>query len=109
MDYSTTGLLDFIETLDGKFIRGVADFISTKHVYIYNFNDVENLDLLLITLLWRMENPSTRFSIYMLTRFPSLPLPRVVLIHKADIKNTNIQFIPTPKPKQRNLTIKELH
>jgi len=103
-----TQLLDCIETNNGHVHRGIVDFISTKHIYMISFPEYDSLDYILLASLWRMEHSHTRFSVYCITHYPHLSIPKVILIHKSDIKHTNVALSPTKKTKQRNFTIKNI-
>lgn len=85
---------------------GIVDYVTTKHLYMFDFSKNENPDYILLASWWKMSIDPNRFSVYCVLNYPELKLPRTVLIPKALIKKTNASTIPTKKPKQRNFTIK---
>lgn len=101
-------LLDYIETKNGILHYGIIDFITTKHVYLFDFSKDESPDYILMAAYWKMTNSVTRFSVFCIIEYPNIRLPRVVLIPKSNIKATNAVLTPTKKPKQRNFTIKDI-
>lgn len=99
-------LLNNIEKKNGQKLFGVIDYISTKHVYFFDFSKTTP-DMIMLASFWKMEQFPARFSVYCITNYPALKLPPVVLIPKIDINTADIDLQPTKKAKQRTFSIKK--
>lgn len=82
--------LDWIEMTNGDVFRGVLDYSNNKFIHFYNFDD-KNVtpDLVIVAIIWRLNNPSTRFSVYCALNFPKIELPKINIINKKGITVTS--------------------
>ena len=99
-------LIDSIELKDGRNLLGIADFISNKQIYFFDFTQEPNVDYLLLAILWKGYSPDIRFSVFCAIYYPDLTLPRAKffdedLIPTINIKSSSKNFTPTKKSKQR--------
>lgn len=101
-----TPLLDKITLKDGRTLTGIMDFVSTKQIYILDFTNNEEVDYLLLAMLWKGNKPEMRFSVYCSIYYPSLKLPKAILIPKNNISETSRQIDTTKISKVKKRTIK---
>lgn len=104
-DNNVTSLLDTLILKDGSKLHGIVDYVTTKHVYFFDFTIESHPDYIFMALLWKLDFSHQRFSVFSI-RFPQRALPQVRLISKNDIIFTNKDLSPTKKPKQRKSTLK---
>lgn len=101
-------LLDTIALDDGTILHGVVDYVTSKHVYFFDFTKGINPDYIILTILWKgSEYHNKRFSVYCLLVHPRVILPRVILIPTAHIVNSNRMIYPRKKNKQKKMIIKD--
>lgn len=83
MDMHRT-LLDVVETHTKRY-KGIIDFATKKHIIIYNFEDNDNRHhLIMLAILWKIEAPHLRFSVYRAKFHPYVTIePSVVVSRKA--------------------------
>lgn len=101
-----SSLLNVIEKKNGQSLFGVIDYISTKHVYFFDFSKTTP-DMILLAATWKMEQFPSRFSVYCITNYPDLKLPPVLLIPKIDINKADMDLQATKRTKQRTFAIKK--
>jgi hypothetical protein len=105
MNEQSKNLLDAIELKDGKTLIGIVDYISSKQLYFFDFTQDTDVDYLLLAILWKGNNPGMRFSVYCTINYPTVQLPRAILVPISNIQRA-IYNITTKKPKQRKRNIR---
>lgn len=98
-------LLDCLVLNDGTELHGIVDYITTKHAYFFDFTHAENKNYILLAAIWRGTTNAgeVRFSVYSTIEFPTIPLPRAVLIPKSNIQSASCDLSPTKKAKQTKI------
>lgn len=99
----SSSLLDTIVLNSGQTVNGVIDYVTAKHVYVFDFSRYEHSIYTMIAALWRGTYPNReiRFSIYSMVQFPECPLPIAVLLPRVNIKECSIGLEVTKKPHAR--------
>jgi len=92
-------LLDEIELTNGKKYIGIVDYVNTKHVYFFDFSQEDQIDYLMLSILWKGYNPNIRFSVFCGINYPTLTLPRAILIPTKSIVNR--EYEPTTPTQQK--------
>ena len=103
---SVNYLLDVIELKDGRTLRGIVDYSSTKQLYFFDFTQELDIDFILLAILWKGNSNGMRFSVYSTINYPTLKLPRAILIPVSNIVSSNQEYNQFDKPKQRKRMIK---
>lgn len=92
-------LLDIIET-DVKKFHGIVDYISTKHVTLYDLTDNEDPNVSLAVIIYKLYYSDIRFSIYKAMYFPHYKSEEPVLINRKWIKNSSM-ILKSTKPDKK--------
>lgn len=99
-------LLNIVELKDGRSLIGIIDYDTKKQLYFFDFTNEENLDYLLLSMLWKGNKPNMRFSVYCVVYFPNLILPKANLIPLTNVRSINGKIPEYERPKQRKRLIK---
>lgn len=86
----TDSIFDEITFNDGETKYGIIDYISTKHLYFFDFTEIDDAAYSILAIAWRaecLEDPK-RFSVFCLINYPRLRLPKAKLIPKSAIKKS---------------------
>lgn len=94
-------VLDIIETADHTYI-GIVDFVSTKHVIMYDFSNNNDVDCRLLAITHKMYYPGIRFSVFKSLYANHMQFDRPVLINRKLIKYSSVALMRTQI--KRNVT-----
>lgn len=101
-------LLDTITLKDNTQLHGIVDYVTTKHIYFFDFSKESATDYIMLVMLWKSsEKTETRFSVYCISEHPRTILPRVILIPKSNIKSSTKLLRQTKSIKQRRFQLKQ--
>lgn len=99
-------VLDRVTLKNGLTLVGIVDYVNKKHIHFFDFTNTDNPNLVLIAMVWRTSKSNLRFSVYSTINHPNIKIPNIKLIHRKDIKDSNIQIFTTPPEKKDRKTIK---
>ncbi len=99
-------LFNKITLKDGRQIKGIIDYVTTKQIYFFDYTNNKNVDYVLLSILWKGNHADMRFSVFCAIEFPDLDLPTVVLIPQSNIINIEGKLPDYQKHKQRKRIIK---
>lgn len=99
-------LLDELQLKSGEVLYGIADFVTAKHIYWFDFTKPETPDYILLAASWKMSDKNTRFSIWSVLEFPGIALPRVVLIPRSNVLKSSTSIKATPRSAQKKTQLK---
>ena len=99
-------LLNTIELKDGRILTGIIDYSTKKQLYFFDFTNEENMDYILLSMLWKGNKPELRFSVFCVIHYPAIELPKAKLIPVSNIKYINADIPDYDKPKQRKRLIR---
>lgn len=94
-------VIETVRLKDGTSLTGIVDFVSSKQIYFFDFTNETQTDFVLIAVLWKGNQPTLRFSVFCACEYPSIKLPRAILIPISNIVNKEVVIKHFPKPKQR--------
>lgn len=92
-------LLDVIETENYTYI-GVIDYVSTKHVTVFDMSQNDDPELSLAVILYKMYFSHMRFSVYKALYFAHYPMNPPVMVNKKNIKSSTHR-LSTNKPNKK--------
>lgn len=101
-------LFNTIKLKDGRNLLGIVDFVTTKQLYFFDFTNEYMIDYVTLCILWKGNCDNMRFSVYCTIEYPTIKLPKVVLIPISSIDNINGNIPTYKKPKQKKRIIKIL-
>lgn len=102
-------IIDTILLKNGRQVKGVVDFVGKKQLWVYDFSDCDEVDLLTLICLWKGNEPQLRFSVWLLREFNSTYSFRAKILNKNDIVETSANLDETPITKPRHRRIKKIH
>lgn len=107
MSVNIDPIFDYIVLQNGEELYGIVDYVNTKHVYLFVFNNIDNVDYTLMALQWKTSDTPMRFSIFCTVNFPQMELPKVTLLHRKYIEDTSHPLRISKKEKQVKTSIKD--
>jgi hypothetical protein len=99
-------LFNKITLKDGRVVKGIIDYITTKQIYFFDYTNNKNVDYVLLSILWKGNHDNMRFSVFCAIEFPELELPNVILIPQSNISSMTGSLPNYEKHKQRKRIIK---
>lgn len=85
-------LLDTITLTDNQTYYGIVDYVNRKHVAFYDLSYNNNAMLSIALIYWRIHEPETRFTLFILKNRLKINLPFISYISKKDIIDSNIDI-----------------
>lgn len=85
-------LLDTITLSDNRTYYGIIDYVNRKHVAFYDLSYSNNAMLSIALIYWRIEEPETRFTVFILKNKLKINLPFITYISKKDIIDSNVDL-----------------
>lgn len=92
-------LLDIIETENKTYI-GVIDYVSAKHVTIFDMSQNDDPELSLIVIIYKMYFSTMRFSVYKAKYFAHYVMNTPITVNKKNIKKSSHNLV-THKPNKK--------
>jgi hypothetical protein len=96
-------LLDTIETANLTIV-GIVDYVSTKHITIYDMTNNDDPDLSMAAIIYKLYFSDMRFSVYKSLYFAHHDIPPPVMINKNAIKRSTKNLV-TEKPNRKAFKI----
>ena len=99
-------LLNTVELKDGRKLMGIIDYVTTKQLYFFDFTEEHTVDYVTLSILWKGNHAEMRFSVFCTIEYPTIKLPKVVLIPQSNVKEIKGKLPDYKKPKQKKRIIK---
>jgi hypothetical protein len=99
-------LLNKLKLKDGRELIGIIDYTTTKHAYFFDFTNEQNIDYLLLSIMWKGNHDNMRFSVFCTVYYPEVELPSALLVPQNLIKTLQGRLPDYIKPKQRKRIIR---
>jgi len=99
-------LFNQITLKDGRELRGIIDYVTSKQIYFFDYTNNKNVDYILLSILWKGNHSDMRFSVFCAIEFPDLDLPNVVLVPQSNVAEIRGLLPEYQKHKQRKRIIK---
>lgn len=93
-------LLDIVETEKFK-ITGIVDYVSTKHITIYDMTNNDDPDFTMAAIIYKTYFSNLRFSVYLSLYFAHHNVTPPVMINKNAIKYSTKKLV-TQKPNRKS-------
>lgn len=102
---NSENLFDTIET-ENQVFTGVIDYISKRHVVIYDMTMSNEPLFRLIAIKWKLHFYDIRFSIFKQMYFPNANMPDPIVVNASSIVScTRDLEITKPKRHKQRVTI----
>lgn len=92
-------LLDIIKT-ENKTYVGVIDYVSTKHVTIFDMTNNYDSELSMAVIIYKMYFSYMRFSVYKAKYFAHYDINEPLMVNKKNIKDSSHDLV-THKPNKK--------
>lgn len=97
-------VFDTVTLKDGRKFYGIVDYVSTKQIYFFDFTTEVDIDYIILAILWRGNTETLRFSVFSAIEYPTVRLPRAILIPISGIEECSVCLKKT-KPQKSQKTL----
>lgn len=93
-------LFDVVKTNDNRTYIGVVDYVSPRHVTIFDLTNNKDPVLSMAVILYKLYYPTMRFSVFKAQYFAHYPINAPLMVNKRNIKESSVKLethIPNKK------------